>query len=396
MEKRPIKVIFFHIMRENFSGAQKNIYRLFINLDKKKISPFLVGQGPSPLIDLIRKKNFKSKIIPYPEELKVYDQKLLKFNLKIAYNFFKGLIIYNKSLKKEFHQIVPDVVWCDNIRTLITIYPSCKSINAKIIWNIWSEPKGLIAWLLHRLGLILADKINLEYENQGKKIFGVLNNIKIFKKKIIPLYTGVSDFEEFKGTDIRKELNIKDEEIILTMASNIVSGKGQLDLIKCVKNLRQEFSSLNLVLAGTYVSSSKNSKEYYDYIKTYIKQNSLENYIHLLGWRNDTRDIFKNSDIYVSSSYSESFPVAVREAMREGLPIVVTDVGGTRELINNNKNGFLFTPGDLISLQNHLRVLLSNNTKRYEMGIESKKIIESKFSTKAYAQNFSRMIEKVF
>ena len=55
MEKRPIKVIFFHIMRENFSGAQKNIYRLFINLDKKKISPFLVGQGPSPLIDLIRK-----------------------------------------------------------------------------------------------------------------------------------------------------------------------------------------------------------------------------------------------------------------------------------------------------------------------------------------------------
>ena len=45
-------------MKENFSGAQKNIYRLLINLDKTKISSFLVGQGPSPLIDLI-KKEFK-------------------------------------------------------------------------------------------------------------------------------------------------------------------------------------------------------------------------------------------------------------------------------------------------------------------------------------------------
>tara|TARA_B100000242_G_scaffold288741_1_gene257407 strand:+ start:2777 stop:3973 length:1197 start_codon:yes stop_codon:yes gene_type:complete len=396
MKKAPIKVIFFHIMKENFSGAQKNIYRLLINLDKTKISSFLVGQGPSPLIDLIKKKNLKSKVIPYPKELEIYDQRLLKFNPKITYHFLKGLFIYNNSLKKEFHEISPDVVWCDNIRTLITIYPSCKSINAKIIWNIWSEPKGLIAWLLHRIGLILADKINLEYENQGKKIFGILNHIAFFKRKIIPLYTGVSDFEEFQGTDLRKELNLKDEEIILTMASNIVPGKGQLDLIKCIKNLKQEFSSINLVLAGTYVPSSKDSKEYYDSIKTYIKQNSMEDYVHLLGWRNDTRDIFKKSDIYISTSYSESFPDAVREAMRESLPIVVTDVGGTRELINNNKNGFLFNPGDLTSLQNHIRALVSNETKRNQMGIESKKIIETKFSTKQYAQNFSEMIENFF
>ena len=149
MKKAPIKVIFFHIMKENFSGAQKNIYRLLINLDKTKISSFLVGQGPSHLIDLIKKKNLKSRVIPYPKELEIYDQRLLKFNPKITYHFLKGLFIYNNSLKKEFHEISPDVVWCDNIRTLITIYPSCKSINAKIIWNIWSEPKGLIAWLLH-------------------------------------------------------------------------------------------------------------------------------------------------------------------------------------------------------------------------------------------------------
>jgi len=48
-EISPIKVIFFHIMRENFSGAQKNIFRLLINLDKSKVTPILVGQKDSPL-----------------------------------------------------------------------------------------------------------------------------------------------------------------------------------------------------------------------------------------------------------------------------------------------------------------------------------------------------------
>ena len=226
--------------RENVVKLKRGHFNIFVlenekncnQVVKKILFEWYLGKAKKLLI----KKNLKSRVIPYPKELEIYDQRLLKFNPKITYHFLKGLFIYNSSLKKEFHEISPDVVWCDNIRTLITIYPSCKSINAKIIWNIWSEPKGLIAWLLHRIGLILADKINLEYENQGKKIFGILNHIAFFKRKIIPLYTGVSDFEEFQGTDLRKELNLKDEEIILTMASNIVPGKGQLDLIKCIKN----------------------------------------------------------------------------------------------------------------------------------------------------------------
>ena len=56
-ENLPIKVIFFHIMRENFSGAQKNLYRLLINLDRDKVYPILLGQAESPLTNLISKKN---------------------------------------------------------------------------------------------------------------------------------------------------------------------------------------------------------------------------------------------------------------------------------------------------------------------------------------------------
>ena len=65
----PVKIVFFHIMRENFSGAQKNIFRLLLNLDKSKVKPILVGQAESPLTELTEKHSIEVKIIPYPKEL---------------------------------------------------------------------------------------------------------------------------------------------------------------------------------------------------------------------------------------------------------------------------------------------------------------------------------------
>ena len=78
----PIKVLFFHIMKENFSGAQKNLYRLLINLDKNRLYPILVGQKDSPLTELVRNDGMKVVIAQFPPSLEVYDRKLLTFNLK--------------------------------------------------------------------------------------------------------------------------------------------------------------------------------------------------------------------------------------------------------------------------------------------------------------------------
>jgi len=324
--------------------------------------------------------------------LEIFDKKMLKFNLKRIANFAIGLLKYNKSFVSEFKELKPDIVWCDNIRTFITLYFPAKRIGAQIIWNIWSEPKGKVAWILHRIGLIFANRINLEYENQGIQIFGSLSKNSYLKKKIIPLYTGVADFEEFYGTNIKNELGISLDSILIIMASNILPAKGQLDLIKCIDSLSGEFMNIHLLLAGTAVDSSEDSKRYFKDIQDFVNANNLNHCIHFIGWRNDIRDIYNNSDIYVSTSYSESFPDAVREAMLASLPVVVTDVGGTKELVEGGENGFLFEPGDIEMLEYYLRDLINNKSSRKKMGLVSKGIIEAKFSTKAYAVEFEKMI----
>ena len=77
--------------------------------------------------------------------------------------------------------------------------------------------------------------------------------------------------------------------------------------------------------------------------------------------------------------------------MLASLPVIVTDVGGTCELIN--ENGYLFEPGDLETLNNYLKILVDNASLRKTMGLKSKRIIDTRFSTKAYARNFENMLE---
>ena len=380
-------------MRENFSGAQKNIYRLLINLNRKEVYPILLGQAESPLTNLTEKKGINTMIVPFPPGLQIYDQKILSFNLHTIIRFVKGVFLYNKQLVKECKELKPEIIWCDNIRTLITIYLACRIMKVKIIWNIWSEPQGKVAWIVHRLGLFLADCINIEYKNQSKKIFGRLENFSFVNKKIVPLYTGVSDFEELTGKDIRKELTLDPNDILIIMASNIVPGKGQIDLIKSFENIIVQSTNVHLLLAGIAVESSPISINYYNEINEYLIKNNLSQKIHLIGWRSDIRDILAMSDIYVSTSYSESFPDAVREAMLASLPVIVTNVGGTSELVDIGKNGYLFEPGDIKSLTRYIQGLISNPLLRKDMGKYSKTIIEERFSTKVYAKNFEIMIK---
>ena len=390
---RPLRLCFFHIMQNNFSGAQKNIYRLLRRIDQEKIEPILCGQAEAELTRRVREDGMEVIIIPYPSALEVYDLGILKPKILLkSFGLLGGVWRYNAALITLFRARQPDVVWCDNIRTFFTMYLACKVARTSVILNIWSEPSGKVAWLLNRIALFLADRVNLEYSGQGQKVFGSLANTRVLKKKIVPLYTGVSDFDQPAGTDVRKELGLAAEDVILVMASGILPGKGQLDLLEAMAVLVGEFAHLHLLIAGAPVESHGESMKYQQTIDEFVSSHQLEANVHLLGWRSDVTDILQASDVYVSSSYTESLPDAVRDGMSVGKPVVATDVGGTAELVLVGENGYLFQPGDIVSLIGYLRELVCAPALRRQMGLRSKRIIEEHFSTEAYARKFESMV----
>lgn len=70
----------------------------------------------------------------------------------------------------------------------------------------------------------------------------------------------------------------------------------------------------------------------------------IESQIHLLGNRSDMKELYALADVFVMASYREGLSRSIMEAMASGLPCIVSDIRGNRDLIENGKNGFVFTP----------------------------------------------------
>lgn len=87
-----------------------------------------------------------------------------------------------------------------------------------------------------------------------------------------------------------------------------------------------------------------------------IKVEGVQDRISLLLWRNDVRELLKSYNLFVLSSRWEGMPLAVLEAQASGLPVVVTDIPGNRDLVcgAGGRVGRLFPVGDVDCLAGHI------------------------------------------
>ena len=100
-----------------------------------------------------------------------------------------------------------------------------------------------------------------------------------------------------------------------------------------MEQLIKESDKYRLILVG-----DGNKKQEYE---QYIIEHNLQEYIKILGRREDVPQILKLTNIYVASSLREGLPVNIMEAMYMGLPVIATDNRGHRELVENEINGFI-------------------------------------------------------
>lgn len=90
-----------------------------------------------------------------------------------------------------------------------------------------------------------------------------------------------------------------------------------------------------------------------------VAGDGLAGRVELLGNRKDVAELMREADIFVNASHYEGMPIAMLEAMQSALPIVATDVAGTRELVRDGHNGVLVTPDDAAAMAHGLATLLS-------------------------------------
>lgn len=171
----------------------------------------------------------------------------------------------------------------------------------------------------------------------AKKTYLVPNGINITKFKI-------------KKTNLKRKLGIPNYYKIITFIGRLIYAKGIQDLIYVFQKIKKKYPKTKLLIVGE--GNYKNE----------LRKLSNNEDIMFLGQRseNDIVDILNITDIFVNPSYSEGLPTSVLEAAAVGVPIIATDVGGTKEIIKNNKRNILIKPNKKDLLNSIFRILKNN------------------------------------
>jgi glycosyltransferase involved in cell wall biosynthesis len=98
------------------------------------------------------------------------------------------------------------------------------------------------------------------------------------------------------------------------------------------------------------------------------RQLGIEHRVRFLGQSNDAPALLEQCQIFALSSDWEGFPIATLEAMRAGLPVIVTDVGGAAEAIAEGVSGFAVPARDHETMRDRIRRLVEDSDLRHRMG----------------------------
>ncbi|MCD6219722.1 GT4 family glycosyltransferase PelF, partial [Candidatus Calescamantes bacterium] len=269
---------------------------------------------------------------------------------------------------------------------------------------------GRIAAILARVPIIIANEHNVDswkrfsqrrmdrflakftdkiivVSNEVKKFY--VNEVGIPDDKLEVIYNGV-DLKRFEKDFDKKK---KRKELGLPLSSPLVGTIGRLQLqkdhktfLKASSLILKKFPKVHFLIVG----GGSLRKE----LENFTRNLKIEKNVHFLGERKDIEEILPLMDIFVLTSKREGFPITVLEAMACSIPVVATSVGGTPELIEEGKTGFLIPPENPHILSEAIINLLKNEELGKEMGKYGKERVKS-FSIEKMVEKTEFLYDKL-
>lgn len=163
--------------------------------------------------------------------------------------------------------------------------------------------------------------------------------------------------ESQSKSTLRAELLLPNESLILTSVGELNDNKNHQIVIKALAKINDP--RVHYIICGKGDNRDKLLK--------LAEELNISDKIHLLGFRKDIPEILSQSDIFVFPSLREGLPVSLMEAMASGLPCIVSDIRGNKDLIDNGKGGYLIGPTDYIKYSNTLKNLVMSSNEQNKM-----------------------------
>ena len=373
--KKKIKVLQV-IPRLGYGGAETGCYDLAHFLPERGIKSFLVTSG-GELLKFVDKK--KVKIFKLPVQSK--NPALILFNTIVI---FFIILIYNINI---VHARSRAPAWSCFLATKFSFRKFVTTFHGT--YNFSNRIKKFYNSIMVRSDLVIAGSnfifshINENYGNFFKNnkrkflvIFRGINTNYFNPKKILPI----------KLDKFSKKNNIDRNKFIILLPGRLTYWKGQKIFIEAIKLLyeKSDIPPFEAIILGSDQGRSVYKKKLIDL----VQQHRLSKVIKFIDHCEEMPIAYGITNLVCSCSYEpEAFGRVSVEAQSMQIPIIASNIGGSKETIIKDKTGYLYKNKDPVDLANSIAVLMQKNYNLLKsIGIEGRKNVLKKFDVDKMCQ----------
>lgn len=229
----------------------------------------------------------------------------------------------------------------------------------------WASRLRLLARFVDRMVLL----------SESGRVAVIARGWPTHRATVIP--NGIPVPDSFRRGWLRAELGLPPDATVMVCVGSLIRRKGHDILLNAVAPLLGGSPPLYLLIAG--------DGEERDALTALAVSLRVAAFVRLLGLRNDVPDVLADADLFVLASRAEGLTLAVVEAMAAGLPVVVTDVGGHKEVVTE-VTGVLVPPDDVSAFRGGVERLLADPATSRRLGTAGRRLVSDRYSLDAQVE----------
>lgn len=312
------------------------------------------------------------------------------FDLQVRIHYLirktkKDLSVFNKfyRLCKKYN---PDIIHCWDSMTAIYTIPASKLLNIKFVNGMVVDAplkQNILNkyWFRAKLTFPFSNII-IGNSKAGLAAYNVPENKSFF------IYNGFN-FERtnniIKPNTIREQLKLRTKYVV-GMVASFSNLKDYRTYFKAAQLLLAKNSDITFIAIGSDTDSES--------VKDLIENKYLSHF-RLLGKKSGVESFINAMDICVLATFTEGISNSILEYMALGKPVIATSGGGTNEIVEDKKTGFLVSPSNAPELCGKMEKLINDADLRNKMGLAGQERIKKMFSIDSMANKYISFYETI-
>ncbi|MDQ3130632.1 MAG: glycosyltransferase family 4 protein [Acidobacteriota bacterium] len=382
--------ILFYSHTGTVSGAENILLLAVKRLNRGRFTATAICPAEGNLAEKIRELGVSCKTIAPLE---------MRFTWRVD-SLFKYLLSFwrtFKQLRREIKKAEPDLIHANSIRAGLVATAASVGMKTPVFWHLQDElPRHPLSSAIRLFAAASSSRVRLIAASQATADSFRGRVLRFFKNRLpLRVIHNVIELENFEidsrnRQKIREELRLGENEFVIGIVGQITTRKGQLELIRTFAEAKKQMSSSTLLVVGAPMFNRDDL--YFEELKETAREPGLGNRVRFPGKRGDVAAVMQSLDALVVNSKSEAFVIVALEAMACGTPVIATEVGGIREMIEHKVNGWLVPFGDERLLSEALITLNQEPEMRSRFSVAGKKTVAEQF----HAEKFITDLEDFF